>query len=110
MGFLNIHIIYDFINFNNANEFLMIINKFQWGIILNIKDKKISDFPFQILILKSILVANTDLNCSANWLPISFSPVTSANVEISSQNFFAFNFNPFATLVSSPYLVPVLHY
>ena len=31
-------------------------------------------------------------------LPISFSPVTSTNVEISSQNFLNFGFNPFATL------------
>ena len=31
--------------------------------------------------------------------PISFSPVTSRNVEISSQNFLTFNFDSFATLV-----------
>ena len=31
-------------------------------------------------------------------LPISFSPVTSTNVGISSQNFLTFCFNPFATL------------
>ena len=31
--------------------------------------------------------------------PISFSPVASINVGISPQNFLAFSFNPFATLV-----------
>ena len=31
--------------------------------------------------------------------PISFSPVTSRNVEISSQNFLTFNFDSFTTLV-----------
>ena len=31
--------------------------------------------------------------------PISCSPVTSANVEISPQNFLTFSFNPFARLV-----------
>ena len=31
--------------------------------------------------------------------PISFSPVTSRNVKISSQNFLTFNFDSFATLV-----------
>ena len=31
--------------------------------------------------------------------PTSFSPVTSANVGISLQNFLTFSFNPFATLV-----------
>ena len=31
--------------------------------------------------------------------PISFSPVTFRNVEISSQNFLTFNFDSFATLV-----------
>ena len=29
----------------------------------------------------------------------SFPPVTSANIEISPQNFMTFSFNPFATLV-----------
>ena len=31
--------------------------------------------------------------------PTSFSPVTSTNVKISTQNFLAFRFKPFATLV-----------
>ena len=43
-----------------------------------------------------------------NWLNLEFfniltiqsSPVTSANVGISPQNFLTFNFNPFATLMS----------
>ena len=30
-------------------------------------------------------------------LPASFSPVTSTNVEVSSQNFLNFSYNPFAT-------------
>ena len=31
--------------------------------------------------------------------PTSFSPVTSTNVGLSTQNFLTFSFNPFATLV-----------
>ena len=33
--------------------------------------------------------------------PISFSPVTSTNVETSPQNFLTFSFNPFATLMEN---------
>ena len=49
---------------------------------------------------------NTCLN-SERWeegkktLPTSFSPVTSTKVEISSQNFLTFSFNPFAILVQN---------
>ena len=35
--------------------------------------------------------------------PTSFSPVTSANVDISPKNFLNFSFNPFATLVQNCY-------
>ena len=33
--------------------------------------------------------------------PISFSPVTSTNVDFGSQNFLTFSFNPFSTLVQN---------
>ena len=38
--------------------------------------------------------------------PTCFSPVTSANVEISSQNFLTFSFNPFSTLVQNRTTIP----
>ena len=38
--------------------------------------------------------------------PTSFSPVTSANVRIGSQNFLTFNFNPFDRLVLNSKFTP----
>ena len=38
--------------------------------------------------------------------PTIFSPVTSTNVRISTQNFLTFNFNPFPTLVLNFKIVP----
>ena len=38
--------------------------------------------------------------------PTSFSPVTSTNIEFGPQNFLAFSFNPFATLVQNFKFVP----